>query len=66
MNDIEERVKLLEEAVNIMIQYVTKPDFQYKRPGSEEYEKLTDTLDYLHNKVKEHSEYFDNMIGDGK
>lgn len=44
------------ERINNLEQVVCKllnPELLYKRPGSEEYEKITDTLDYLHLKVKE-------------
>jgi len=48
-NDVLQRINNLEEIVVRLI----NPDLMYKRPGSEEYEKITDTLDYLHHKIKE-------------
>ena len=42
-----DRLNNLEIAVAQLLQ----PELHYKRPGAEEYEKLTDTLDYLHHKV---------------
>jgi hypothetical protein len=44
------------QRINNLEQVVCKllnPELLYKRPGSEEYEKITDTLDYLHLKVRE-------------
>lgn len=48
-NDVLQRLNNLEEIVISLM----NPEFMYKRPGSDEYEKITDTLDYLHNAVKE-------------
>ncbi len=47
--EVLERINNLENVVSRLI----NPELTYKRPGTEEYEKLTDTLDYLHNKVSE-------------
>ena len=47
--EVLERINNLE----IVVAKLINPELNYKRPGSEEYEKLTDTLDYLHNKVSE-------------
>ncbi len=47
--EVLERINNLETVVASLCD----PELNYKRPGSEEYEKLTDTLDYLHNKVTE-------------
>lgn len=47
--EVLERINNLETVVASLC----NPELNYKRPGSEEYEKLTDTLDYLHNKVSE-------------
>lgn len=46
---ILERINNLEKVVLSL----SNPELMYRRPGSEEYEKITDTLDYLHLKVKE-------------
>lgn len=48
-NDVLERLNNLEQVVVGLM----NPEFMYKRPGSDEYEKITDTLDYLHHKLKE-------------
>lgn len=48
-NDVLERLNNLEQVVVGLM----NPEFMYKRPGSDEYEKITDTLDYLHHKAKE-------------
>jgi hypothetical protein len=29
-----------------------KPSLMYRRPNASEYEKLSDTLDYLHNNIE--------------
>ena len=47
--EVLERINNLETVVASLCD----PELNYKRPGNEEYEKLTDTLDYLHNKVTE-------------
>jgi len=47
--EVLERINNLE----VVVAKLCNPEFNYKRPGSDEYEKLTDTLDYLHNKVSE-------------
>tara|TARA_B100001059_G_scaffold223431_1_gene248400 strand:+ start:1416 stop:1604 length:189 start_codon:yes stop_codon:yes gene_type:complete len=47
--EVLERINNLENVVSRLI----NPEIAYKRPGAEEYERLTDTLDYLHNKVSE-------------
>jgi hypothetical protein len=47
--EVLERINNLE----IVVARLVNPELTYKRPGTEEYEKLTDTLDYLHNKVSE-------------
>jgi hypothetical protein len=39
--------------LEVVVSRLATPELNYKRPGSEEYEKLTDTLDYLHNKIAE-------------
>lgn len=48
-NSILERLNNLEDLVIKLM----NPEFMYKRPGSDEYEKITDTLDYLHQKIRE-------------
>lgn len=50
--DFEDILRRINNLETIVLQLLN-PEFMYKRPGSEEYEKITDTLDYLHNKVKE-------------
>ena len=47
--EVLERINNLEEVVSRL----ANPEFMYRRPESEEYEKLIDTLDYLHKKVAE-------------
>jgi len=47
--EVLERINNLE----IVVAKLCNPELNYKRPGSEEYEKLSETLDYLHNKVSE-------------
>jgi hypothetical protein len=47
--EVLERINNLE----IVVAKLCNPELNYKRPGSEEYEKLTETLDYLHHKVSE-------------
>lgn len=42
------RINILEEIVTRLL----SPEFRYKRPGSDEYEKLNETLDYLHIEVE--------------
>lgn len=44
-----QRINNLEQIVSGLL----NPQFMYKRPGTEDYEKITDTLDYLHNKITE-------------
>lgn len=39
--------------LEVVVSGLSNPELNYKRPGGEEYEKLTDTLDYLHNKIAE-------------
>lgn len=39
--------------LEVVVAKLVSPEFFYKRPGAEEHEKLTETLDYLHNKVSE-------------
>jgi hypothetical protein len=46
---ILERINNLEKVVLSL----ANPEFMYRRPGSEDYEKITDTLDYLHSKIRE-------------
>lgn len=50
--DFEELLQRINNLEQVVVQLLT-PELMYKRPGSEEYEKITDTLDYLHHKVKE-------------
>lgn len=45
---ILDRINILEEIVSRLL----TPELRYKRPGSDEYEKLNETLDYLHNEVE--------------
>lgn len=47
--DILERLNNLEEVVSKLL----NPELMYRRPGGDSHEKLTDTLDYLHNKIRE-------------
>tara|TARA_B100002019_G_scaffold290043_1_gene306902 strand:+ start:1378 stop:1575 length:198 start_codon:yes stop_codon:yes gene_type:complete len=47
--EVLDRINNLE----VVVSKLCNPEFNYKRPGSDEYEKLTDTIDYLHNKVSE-------------
>ena len=41
LEELEERVRQLE-----------RPTIMYRRPSASEYEKLPETLDYLHNNVE--------------
>ena len=41
--EVLERINNLE----IVVAKLINPELAYKRPGAEEYEKLTDTLDYF-------------------
>ena len=50
--DFEEVLARLNN-LEVVVSQLCNPELKYKRPGSEEYEKLTDTLDYLHNKIAE-------------
>lgn len=50
--DFEEVLERLNN-LEVVVSMLSTPELNYKRPGSEEYEKLTDTLDYLHNKIAE-------------
>jgi len=50
--DFEDLLRRINNLENVVLQLLN-PEFMYRRPGSEDYEKITDTLDYLHNKVKE-------------
>lgn len=50
--DFEEVLARLNN-LEVVVSQLATPELNYKRPGSEEYEKLTDTLDYLHNKIAE-------------
>lgn len=50
--DFEELVERINN-LEMVVASLLSPDLMYKRPGSEEHEKLTATLDYLHNKLKE-------------
>jgi hypothetical protein len=47
--ELLQRINNLEEVVCKLL----NPEFLYKRPGSEEYEKINETLDYLHIKIQE-------------
>lgn len=50
--DFEEVLARLNN-LEVVVSQLCNPELKYKRPGSEEYERLTDTLDYLHNKIAE-------------
>lgn len=50
--DFEEVLERLNN-LEVVVSGLSNPELNYKRPGSEEYEKLTDTLDDLHNKIAE-------------
>ena len=51
--DFEEVLARINNLEVVVSGLAANPELNYKRPGSEEYEKLTDTLDYLHNKIAE-------------
>tara|TARA_B100000902_G_scaffold391145_1_gene441325 strand:+ start:642 stop:842 length:201 start_codon:yes stop_codon:yes gene_type:complete len=51
--DFEEVLARINNLEVVVSGLAANPELNYKRPGSEEYEKLTDTLDYLHNKIVE-------------
>lgn len=50
--DFEELLERINNLEQVVVQLLS-PELMYKRPNSEEYEKITDTLDYLHNKIRE-------------
>ena len=50
--DFEEVLERINNLGNVVSRLIN-PEIAYKRPGAAEYERLTDTLDYLHNKVSE-------------
>ena len=50
--DFEDVLNRLNNLEQIVISLVN-PELMYKRPGSQDYEKITDTLDYLHLKIQE-------------
>ena len=51
--DLAPRLNNLEHAVKNPTTIVCNQNIQYRRPESEEYESLAETLDYLHTAVKE-------------
>lgn len=51
--DMVERINNLEHAVKNLTTIVCNQKIQYRRPETEEYESLAETLDYLHTAVKE-------------
>lgn len=48
-DNVMQRLQVLEDVVANLL----KPKLVYKRPGSDSYESLNTTLDYLHNRIKE-------------
>ena len=51
------------ERINNLEQVVVKllnPELMYRPPGAESHELITDTLDYLHKKVKELEDKYGN------
>jgi len=51
--DLAQRLNNLEHAVKNLTTIVCNQKIEYRRPESEEYETLAQTLDYLHTAVKE-------------
>jgi hypothetical protein len=58
--DLLRRINRLER----LVAGLHNPILRYKRPDSEDYEKLNETLDYLHNKIKEHEDSIHKFISD--
>ena len=51
--DFEEVLDRINNLEVVVAELLKGPELNYKRPGATEYEKLADTLNYLHNKVSE-------------
>ena len=51
--DIVERINNLEHAVKNLTIMMVNQKIEYRRPDTEEYETLQETLNYLHQSVKE-------------
>jgi coenzyme F420-reducing hydrogenase delta subunit len=51
--DFEEVLERINNLEVVVAELLKGPELNYKRPGATEYEKLADTLNYLHNKVSE-------------
>jgi len=56
MEEIQERINLLEAEIETLKQ----PQLMYRRPNSTEYEKVTDFLDYVANRLAKIEEYLDD------
>lgn len=50
--DFEELLKRINNLEEVVCKLLS-PDLMYRRPGEEEHEKLTETLDYIHLKLRE-------------
>lgn len=50
--DFEEVLERLNN-LEIVVQKLLTPEIMYRRPGNDDHETLTETLDYLHKKIKE-------------
>lgn len=53
---LSERLIALEERVTSL----EKPQLMYRRPNSNEHEKLSETLNYLHNSVEDLKRMYDS------
>lgn len=51
--DLAQRINNLEHAVKNLSALMVQQRIEYRRPGSKNYETLVETLDYLHNAVRE-------------
>jgi len=48
---LQELLRKLVE-LEVRVQSLERPQLMYKRPNSQEHEKISETLDYLHNNVE--------------
>ena len=55
LNELEETLLWQSEKLNTLektLERLANPSLMYKRPTSEEYETVAQTLDYLHNNIE--------------
>lgn len=48
LQELSEKLQNLDQRLSKL----EKPSLMYRRPNASEYEKLSDTLDYLHNNIE--------------